>query len=144
MQMSPLIGQSTIAVSRIKLRNGLELQYAEQGEPNGVPVVFLHGYTDSWHSFELVLPYLPASIHAFALTQRGHGDSERSANGYTPSDMAGDVAQFIEALNLGSAVIAGHSMGSTNAQKLGIDYPDLVRGLILMGSFIDLPGNSLI
>jgi pimeloyl-ACP methyl ester carboxylesterase len=142
--MSPLIEQSTISINRIKLRNGVELQFAEQGESGGIPVVFLHGYTDSWHSFEPVLPYLPASIHAFALTQRGHGDSDRPANGYTPSDMSGDVAEFIGALGLGSAVIAGHSMGSTNAQKLGIDYPDLVRGLILMGSFIDFPGNPLI
>jgi alpha-beta hydrolase superfamily lysophospholipase len=62
----------------------------------GVPVILLHGITDSWRSFEPVLPHLPASIRAFALSQRGHGDSERPAAGYHPRDFAadGDVLQL--------------------------------------------------
>ncbi len=54
----------------VELPHGVELPYVEQGDPSGVPLLLLHGFADSWHSFELVLPHLPASIHAFALTQR--------------------------------------------------------------------------
>ena len=57
-------------VQRIKLPNGIELPYVEQGDPTGVPVLFLHGYSDSWHSFEPMLPHLPPSIRAIALTDR--------------------------------------------------------------------------
>ena len=39
-------------------------------------MLLLHGVSDSWRSFEPVLPHLPASLHAFALSQRGHGDSD--------------------------------------------------------------------
>ena len=38
------------------LPSGVRLPYAEQGSPDGIPVVLLHGITDSWHSFEPVLP----------------------------------------------------------------------------------------
>jgi pimeloyl-ACP methyl ester carboxylesterase len=48
------------------------------GSPSGVPAAFLQGFLDSWRSFECVLPCLPQSIHAFAVTQRGHGDADRS------------------------------------------------------------------
>jgi non-heme chloroperoxidase len=140
-RMSPTYLQTATATKRIALENGIELEYAEQGDPDGVPVVMLHGYTDSWHSFEPLLPYLPESIHAFAVTQRGHGDATRPVSGYTPSAFAGDVALFIEALGLGSVVIAGHSMGSTNAQKFAIDFPESTRGAILMGSFVDIAAN---
>ncbi len=128
---------------RVKLATGVELAYVEQGDPAGVPVIFLHGITDSWHSFEPVLPHLPHAIHAFALTQRGHGESERPASGYRPQDFAADVAAFMDALQLERAIIAGHSMGSIVAQRFGLDYPERILGLVLMGSFAsfkDKPG----
>jgi non-heme chloroperoxidase len=36
----------------ITLPSGVGLEYVEQGRPEGIPVVFLHGVTDSWRSFE--------------------------------------------------------------------------------------------
>lgn len=118
----------------IELPNGLRLSYAEQGNPQGVPVVFLHGITDSWHSFELVLPHLPDSIHAIAISQRGHGDSDRPVAGYDPQDFARDLAALMNALELGPAVVAGHSMGASIAQRYVIDHPEGALGLVLIGS----------
>ena len=71
----------TTTTKTIELSNGIRLPFLEQGNASGIPVVFLHGVTDSMHSFDPVLPYLPPSIHAFALTQRGHGDADRPARG---------------------------------------------------------------
>ena len=67
----------TFTTKTIVLPTGVTLPYVEQGDPDGVPVILLHGVTDSWRSFEPVLPHLPPSIRAFALTQRGHGDADR-------------------------------------------------------------------
>ena len=47
-------------IQSVELPGGARLQYVEQGARAGVPLVLLHGYTDSWRSFELVLPYLRA------------------------------------------------------------------------------------
>jgi len=129
------------ALKTIKLSTGVQLQYAEQGDAEGEPVIFLHGITDSWHSYEKVLPLLPSSIHAFALSQRGHGDSERPLTGYTPKDFAGDVAAFIKQLNLKSAIIVGHSMSGMIVQQFALDYPELIRAIVINSSAAYIKDN---
>ena len=54
--------------------------------PSGVPVIFLHGITDSWRSFEGMLPHLPAGVDAYAVSLRGHGGSGLPAHGYRAAD----------------------------------------------------------
>jgi pimeloyl-ACP methyl ester carboxylesterase len=120
------------------------LPYVERGDPSGMPVVLLHGVTDSWRSFELVLPHLPGAVHAFALTQRGHGDADRPATAYRTGDFAADLAGFSDTLGLGPAVIVGHSMGSTNALRFAIDYPARTLGLVLVGSFASYRANRAV
>jgi pimeloyl-ACP methyl ester carboxylesterase len=121
-------------VKYVELRNHVTLPYAEQGDASGVPVLLLHGFADSWRSFELVLPHLPESIHAFALTLRGHGDASCPAAGYGVRDFAADVAAFQDAMHLRTAVIVGHSMGSGVALRYAIDHPERTTGLVLVGA----------
>ena len=71
-----------LAIKSVELPGRARLAYAEQGDPLGIPVLLLHGATDSWRSFERVLPHLPDSIRAIAVTQRGHGESSRPEGGY--------------------------------------------------------------
>ena len=134
----------TPTIRSVELPNRVKLQYVEQGDPAGVPVLFLHGVTDSWRSFERVFPHLPASIHVFALTQRGHGDADRPATGYRTRDFAADVAAFMDALGLEQAIVVGHAMGSTNALRFAIDYPERTLGLVLGGSFATYRSNPVV
>jgi non-heme chloroperoxidase len=130
-------------VKTIELDGGLTLQYVESGSVSGIPVILLHGYADSWRSFERVLPYLPGSIHTFALTQRGHGDAGRPDTGYGIHDFAGDVFAFMNALHLGPAVIAGGSSGGFVARCFAIGHTLQTLGLVLIGtplSLRDKPG----
>lgn len=131
-------------LNQARLPGGLTLPYVEQGDPNGIPVIFLHGITDSWRSFEPVLPHLPSQVHAFALTQRGHGDAGRPEEGYTPQDFAADVVAFMDTLGIEKAVIAGHSMGSYVAQCFAFDYPERTLGIVLAGSFVKFEGNQVL
>lgn len=132
------------AVQSIKLSTGVNLQYVEQGSSTGTPVILLHGFTDSWHSYELVLSHLPTSVHAFALSQRGHGDSDKPLAGYDPKDFAADVAAFLEAQKIKAAIIVGHSMGSLIAQRFAVDHPAKTLGIVLVGSFADFKKNEAI
>ena len=134
----------TPSIKSVELPNGVVLSYAEQGDESGVPVILLHGVTDSWRSFDPVLPLFSGSIHAFAVTQRGHGDSSHPQSGYLFSDFAGDLAAFMDVTDLENAVIVGHSMGSAVAQRFAIDHPDRVKGLVLVGSFASMRGNPVV
>jgi pimeloyl-ACP methyl ester carboxylesterase len=128
-------GDMASVIHSVELPNGVTLQYVEQGGPAGIPVLLLHGATDSWRSFEPVLPHLSASIHAFALTQRGHGDASRPPVGYRYADYAADLVALMDIIGLGSALVVGHSMGRAIAQRFAIDFPGRALGLVLMGAF---------
>ena len=132
------------AERHVDLPTGVRLNYVERGDPRGTPVVLLHGYTDSRHSFDRLLPMLPSSLHVFAVTQRGHGASGRPETGYMPADFAADVAAFLDLKDIESAVIVGHSMGATVAQRFAIDYPKRTRALVLEGAFFPKPKNEAI
>jgi pimeloyl-ACP methyl ester carboxylesterase len=121
-------------VTSLTLPNGVTLEYIERGKTSGIPVIFLRGMTDSCRSFDPLLDRLPDALHAFALTQRGPGRSSKPQTGYHYSEMAEDLRGFMDALDLPSAVIVGHSMGSTAAQRFAASHPDRVAGLVLMGA----------
>jgi len=125
----------------VALSTGVRMEYVEQGPGDGTPMIFLHGVTDSWHSFERVLPLLPPSIHAFAISQRGHGDSSRPAYGYRYADLSEDLLAFMDAMGLRTAIIVGHSMGSSIAQRFVIDHPDRVSALVLIGAFATMAND---
>ncbi len=133
---------AAMTVARLTLATGVTLEYVERGDPTGTPMIFLHGVTDSWRSFEPVLPHLPASIRAFAITQRGHGGSSKPDGDYAYGDFAADVAAFMDAKGLRSAVIVGHSMGGLVAQQFAHAHPTRVRGLVLLGTFATIKGHA--
>lgn len=122
----------------LTLPSGLRLPCVEQGDGDGLPVVMLHGVTDSWRSYLPVLPLLPPSLRAIAVTQRGHRGADRPASGYRLDDLATDALGVLDALGLESAVLVGHSMGASVAQRVAAAHPERVRGLLLMGAFHSL------
>ena len=128
----------------VDLPTGVRLNYVERGDPRGTPMVLLHGYTDSRRSYDRILPLLPASFRVLAVTHRGHGNSSKPDTGYAPSDFASDLAAFLDAMRIESAVIVGHSMGSTVAQRFAIDYPSRARALVLEGAFFPSPHNEAV
>ena len=125
---------TTMLARSVTLPNDLRLEYVERGNADGLPVIFLHGVTDSWGAFEGVLARLPDQFHAIALSQRGHGNSSRPASGYRLPDFAADVVRVLDALEIPRAVVVGHSMGSFVAQQFVISYPERALGAVLMGS----------
>ena len=112
---------------------GVRLEYVEQGDPAGVPVVMLHGVTDSWRSFERVLPHLPPSVRAIAVTQRGHGDSSKPDTGYRTRDFAAGNAELLIALTRAvyraQKWIAAHD-GRALAEVVASYLPDVPRDVL--------------
>ena len=119
----------------VEIHDGLLIPYVEQGDRDGVPLVLLHGLTDSHRSYEPVLAALPDSIRAVAITARGHGDAGKPETGYDAASMAADVIAVMDALGIGRAIVAGHSMGSWTARRIAAGYPERVLGVVLAGAF---------
>jgi pimeloyl-ACP methyl ester carboxylesterase len=128
----------------VAVATGVTLTYAEKGDPSGLPVVFIHGITDSHLSYGPVLEALPSRFHAFALTMRGHGASSKPAGHYAPEDMAADVVAFLDSQKIERAVIVGHSMGSLVARCVAEAHPQRVLGLVIIGAFASLHSNPAV
>lgn len=129
---------------RVTLSTGVNMHYVERGNGNGHVIIFLHGYTDSWRSFERNLPLISDKFHIYALDQRGHGDSSRPACCYTQADFTADLAAFMDALKIPKATIVGHSMGSFIAHKFAADSPHRVERLVLIGGAPTMAGNEVV
>jgi len=123
-----------IRFGRISLATGITLNYAERGEKGKAPVVFLHGFVDSWKSFIEVIEALSPMRWAVALDLRGHGDSDKPEGGYAIADFTQDLLLFIDALGLDKVNLVGHSLGSFIAQSFAACYPRRVERLVLIGS----------
>lgn len=131
----------TIAPTKIALSTQVGLSLVDLGDRRSEDVlVLLPGLSDSWRSYEAVLPHLPRSIRTIAVSQRGHGDSEKPQTHYSVRDYVADLQALLNALGVRHAVVAGHSSASVVARRFALDHPERVAGLVLEGSFVNLAG----
>src|SRR5262245_55667594 len=114
------------------------LEYAAQGSPGERPIVFIHGWPDSWRSFQPVMDWLPPESFSVSVSLRGFGGSTETDDGYSMPELAEDVARLLDQLTIDHAVVVAHSMGTMVAQCLAATRPDLVAGLVLIGGFARL------
>lgn len=118
----------------VRLATGPGIHYVEQGDVDGEPILFLHGWPDSWFSFSRVLPLLPRQLRAFALDQRGFGNSEKPDAGYGIDDFAVDAVAFLDALSIDRATIVGHSFGSFVTRRVAVTCPERIARMVLIGT----------
>jgi pimeloyl-ACP methyl ester carboxylesterase len=128
---------------RLALPTGVELDVHQSGDPAGVPLLLLHGYTDTAGSMLPLMERLPPGVRAIAVTQRGHGDSSKAA-GYAMTDFAADAAAVLDRLGVSRAVVYGHSMGSVIAQRFALAHPRRTAALILEGGAPGFAGNAVV
>lgn len=125
----------------LTLPGGRGLRYVTRGPRSERALVFVHGWPDSWRSFEPVLDALPLDIPAVAVSLPGFGGAAAPESGLTPPDFAADVAGLVERLGIASVLIVGHSMGALVALHLAAGRPDLVIGAVLVGGFGQLDAD---
>jgi pimeloyl-ACP methyl ester carboxylesterase len=111
----------------------LKMHYLDQGNPNGTPIVFIHGNVSSSVWWKYTLDRLSGtSYRLIAPDLRGRGETEGSADNWTIETLAHDVRGLIEALGLGSVHLVGHSLGALVAIQYALDYKPEVRSLFLL------------
>ena len=118
------------AEGRIEIE-GRAFRYLDWGPADAPAVVLLHGGGQSAHTWDACCLLLARRYRCLALDQRGHGDSDWSADGaYGFDDHARDVAGFIEALRLSAPLLVGMSMGGINATAYATRHAPTLRGLV--------------
>jgi pimeloyl-ACP methyl ester carboxylesterase len=128
----------------LKLSDGRDLTYDEYGDPDGTPVIFNHGLSDS----ALIRnpdDDLTASIgvRVIAADQPGVGGSSPQP-GRKMVDWGKDMEELADALGLGQFAVAGHSGGSPHALAIPFRLPDRVTKIVLASPVapLDEPGMA--
>jgi pimeloyl-ACP methyl ester carboxylesterase len=112
---------------------GHTLAYDVSGE--GSLVVLAHGIGDSRHSYRFIAPALAAAGYRVANVDiRGCGDSSLGWDGYSRTDIAGDLVALVRHLG-GPAVIIGQSISGGAATIAAATAPEVITGLIELAPF---------
>ncbi|MFI7658394.1 alpha/beta fold hydrolase [Micromonospora parva] len=101
----------------------------------GPLVVLAHGMGDSRHSYRFVAPALAAAGYRVATVDiRGCGDSSLGWDGYSRTDIAGDLVAVVRHLG-GPAVLIGQSISGGAATIAAATAPDVISGVIELAPF---------
>lgn len=99
--------------------------------PSALPALLIvHGLFGSARNWGVIARRMSADRNVVAVDMRNHGDSPALPS-HSYSDMAADLAQVIEAQNVGPMDIMGHSMGGKAAMQLALTRGDLLSRLIV-------------
>ncbi len=106
------------------------LEYASHPAPS--EVLLIHGAGGNNLLWKRTMQHLQGKSIARAVDLPGHPSGEVTCR--SVPEYAESVRGFIEEAGLGRVSVCGHSMGSAIALTLAIDHPELVEGLVLVGS----------
>jgi len=118
----------------VDLPGGLHVHYRDEGDPNRPLLVLLHGFGDSFTSWDGWVPELKGRFRLIRLDFPGHGLT-RAPEGFVLRDNAG-LADFVDVfaatLALPKFAVAGNSMGGGVAWQLAVRHPERINALILV------------
>ena len=118
--------------------NGHKIYYEQYGNPNGKPVLFLHGGPGAGFSNSHKAFFDPKIFRVIFFDQRGSGKSipyAETKNNNTES-LISDIERLRVFLKIDNWYIFGGSWGSTLALLYGINFPQRCLGFILRGIFL--------
>jgi pimeloyl-ACP methyl ester carboxylesterase len=113
--------------------DGHALRYAELSQPGSPRIVFIHGSPGEWQGFADYLrnPALQGYGPMLAPDRPGFGGSGAHAVIPQLAEQARRLAGLLQG-DGAPAIVVGHSLGGAIAVQLAMDYPDRVRGLLLL------------
>jgi pimeloyl-ACP methyl ester carboxylesterase len=116
--------------------DGVQLHYVERG--SGEPLVLLHGNGSMIQDFESsgLVDVAAKNFRVIIFDRPGFGHSDRPRNViWTPDAQAQLIKRALERLGVSQAIVLGHSWGASVAVALALNFPDIVRGLVLASGY---------
>ena len=117
--------------SHIYFSQRLRLHYVDWGNPDGPPMLLIHGGRDHCRNWDWVAEHFAKDYHIIAPDLRGHGDSQWETSGnYTQISYVYDIAQLLQQKNMHDVTVIGHSLGGAIALMYTALFPERVRKLV--------------
>ncbi|MBS0614555.1 MAG: alpha/beta hydrolase, partial [Proteobacteria bacterium] len=117
----------------LDLPGGIHLHYRDEGKADGPVLVLLHGYGDSFTSWEGWVAALKDRFRLISLDFPGHGLTRAPVGYYLDGDQLADLVDMAAArLQLSSFAVAGNSMGGGVAWRFAVRHPQHLKALILV------------
>ncbi len=119
----------------------LDIGYVELGPAEGPPVLLLHGWPYDIHSFVEVAPVLAAAGHRVLVPHlRGYGSTRFLSAGALRNGqqaaLALDAIDFLDALKIETALVAGYDWGARTADILAALWPQRCKGLVSVSGYL--------
>ena len=119
----------------------LNVGYVEAGRPTGRAVILLHGWPYDIHSFAEVAPLLASEGYRVLVPYlRGHGStrflSEDTLRNGQPAALAKDAVDFMGALRIDKAIIAGFDWGARTADIVAVLWPERCKGIVAVSGYL--------
>ena len=144
---SDAFGQVHRDLKRLRIDEGVELHYIEQG--TGEPILFVHGATGDCFTWTRQLnDFGNAGYRAIAYSRRHNYPNDNTLRpNHSGADEARDLVQFIRKLSIGKVHLVGFSAGANASLVATLDHPELVRTLTLaepplISWLASLPGDQ--
>ena len=119
------------------IANGINTYYLEQGE--GYPIILLYGGLSTARiNWGNMIPKLSKNFRVIAPNYRGHGKTDNPTGKFSYRLMADDIAKLITVLNLDRPLICGQSDGGQIALELALNYPELIKAIVISGVLIEI------
>ena len=133
-----------VPMTRVTTATGIALGYAEAGDGNRTPIVFLHGVGSDKSVWRLQLAYFGEERRALAFDYPGYGESDPAPEATTRDDYAAAILSAMKGLGIARAHVCGLSLGGVIAIAMHAAAPDVCASLILADTFADHPDGQSI
>ena len=119
----------------IELKDGSLIHVRDEGNKNGNTLVLIHGFNGSLFNFETMNEFLVNDFRVISLDLPAHGlTGSVNSNNYSFDGFIKVIDEVLEIKKINEFYLAGHSMGGRVVWNYTIEYPDKVKGLLIIGS----------
>ena len=96
-------------------------------EPQGSPVLLVHGFPETWWTFRKLIPLLSERHRVFAVDLRGFGESADAEPGHDDATAAADLVALIDHLDAGPVHLTGQDISGPTTFRVAATRPELVK-----------------
>ncbi len=126
----------TLSYTEHVVQRGPYHMYAREYPGEEPAIVLMHGFPDTLHLYDRLLPWLITSRRVVTFDFLGWGESDKPAGyPYTAANQVGDLDAVIKQLKLDQVVLVAHDASGPPAIDWALGHPDRVAALVLLNTY---------